>query len=370
MGGTLEGFEKIEVERRNLGVPTCDCVVAIETAHNLLVDFLLDRGYVVHIVPPQATKGYRNRLRSSGAHTDTSDAALLASIMRTDRDGHRRLRPNNSLTQQMLAQIRLIETLRRSIQLQENQLRAVLFSFYPQALGLFGKLTAQINLKFLITYPTAQEAQALSLKEFDVFCREHRYSRTDLISLLYVHLIEPAPEADPSAALAYRDQVRILAELLLPQVQRRQEAKAALKRLFEQHPNAFIFGSLPGAGELLAPGLLVKFGDHRDRFPTPASVQAPAGTCPVTEWSGKRKIIKFRRGCDKEFRRISQQFAKASVTESGWACAYFHEVRPHCASDSHAYRCLANRWLAIICNSVPVAVGLNRRVLHDVSVSC
>jgi len=345
---TPQGFEQIEAEWRKLGTSARDCVVAIETSYNLLADFLLDRGYVVYIVPPQATDGYRNRQRSSGAHTDRSDAALLASIMRTDRDSHRRLKPNEPLTQQMLAQVRFIETLRRSIQRQENQLRAVLFRTYPRALGLFGKLKAQISLQFLIAYPTAREAQALSLEEFEAFCQEHHYTRTDLISRRYAHSIEPAPEADPAAVVAYRDQVRFLAELLLPQVCRRNEAKTQLKRLFEQHPDACIFDSLPGAGALLAPGLLVKFGDHRDRFPTPASVQALAGTCPVTDRSGKRKKIKFRTGCDKEFRRIAQQFAKASVPESGWASAYLNEGRPHWNSDSHAYRCLANRWLAII----------------------
>ena len=345
---TLNGFKQVEAERRKLNVPASECLVAIETTHNLLVDFLLEHDYVVYIVPPKATNAYRNRQRSSGAHTDGSDAALLAGIMRTDRDSHRRLSPNESLTQQMLVQMRLIETLRRSIQRQENQLRDVLFRIYPQALGLFGELTAQINLRFLIAYPTVQEAQALSLKAFDAFCREQHYSRTDLIPRRYAHLMEPAPEAEPAVAEAYRDHVCILAELLLPQVCRRNEAQARLGRFFEQHPDAPIFDSLPGAGDLLAPSLLVKFGDHRDRFPAPGSVQALAGTCPVTEWSGKRKSIKFRRGCDKEFRRISQQFARASVPKSGWASAYWGEIRPRCASNSHAYRCLANRWLAII----------------------
>jgi transposase len=133
--------------------------------------------------------------------------------------------------------------------------------------------------------------------------------------------MDPAPEANPIALAAYRDQIHILAELLLPQVLHRTETRPSLARLFSQHPDAFIFDSLPGAGELLAPGLLAKFGDHRDRFPTPASVQALAGTCPVTKQSGKRTVVIFRRGCDREFRRISQQFAKASVRQSGWALA-------------------------------------------------
>jgi transposase len=139
-----------------------------------------------------------------------------------------------------------------------------------------------------------------------------------------------------------------LAQLLLPQVRARCQAIAQLGQLFEQHPDAFIFESLPGAGDVLAPSLLLKFGDHRDRFPESADVQALAGTCPVTEQSGKRRWVLFRRGCDKEFRRIAQQFARASIRESGWASAYWHEIRPRCRSHSHAYRKLANRWLAVI----------------------
>jgi transposase len=346
---SLAGFAQIESERRKLDVPATDCPVAIETTYNLVVDFMLEHDYPVYIVPPQATDGYRNRQRSSGAHDDDSDAALLAGIMRTDRDSHHRLHPNLPLTQQMAAQVRLIEILRRSIQRQSNQLRAVLLRTYPQAVGLFSDLTCPITLEFLLVYPTAQDAQALSREAFETFLRQHGYTRSDLIPLRYAHLVEPFPAANPAVVQAYQGQVRTLAQVLLPQVRCRTQAIAQLDHLFEQHPDAFIFESLPGGnGLLLAPSLLVKFGDHRDRFPTPGDVQALAGTCPVTERSGKRKLIKFRHGCDKEFRRIAQQFARGSVPRSGWAAAYWEDIRPNCHSDSHAYRILANRWLVII----------------------
>ena len=345
---TLEGFEQIDLERRKLDVPARQCLVAIETSYNLLVDYLLDRDYTLYLIPPQATDNYRSRRRSSGARTDESDAAVLAKALRIDLDYHQRLRPNSALTQQILAQVRLIEILRRSIQRQSNQLRAVLVRTYPQALGLFGKLTSQVSLHFLMTYPTAQEALTLDKGSFEAFCRSHRYCRAGLISRRYAQLMAPAPEANPSAVQAYRDQVRILAELLLSQVKCRIQAQSQLRQLFPQHPDAFIFESLPGTGDLLAPGLLAKFGDHRDRFPKAGSVQALAGTCPVTRESGKRKIVSFRRGCDRDFRRIAQQFARASLSQSGWAFAYWRDVRPHCGSDSDAYRRLANRWLAIV----------------------
>ena len=179
---SLEGFQRFDDKRRRLDVQPSECLVAIETAYNLLVDFLPDRGYLVYLIPPQATEGYRNRQRSTDAHTADTDAPLLSSILHTGLDSHRRLQPNSAPTQQILALVRLIDLLRRSIQRQRNQLRAVLFRVYPQALGLFGKLTAQINLHFLMAYPTAQEAQSLTRPALEAFCRDHRYGRANLIS--------------------------------------------------------------------------------------------------------------------------------------------------------------------------------------------
>jgi len=345
---TPAGFARLDDERRKLGVPAQDCLVAIETAYNLVVDFLTERGYEVYIIPPQATDSYRNRTRSSRAHDDDSDATLLAGILRTDRDSHRRWRSNSPLTQEILAQVRLIEALRRSIHRQTMQLESVLLRAYPTAVDLFGKLNSPISLRFISAYPTAQAAQALSRQVFDEFCRAEGYNRTDKLAERYARLVEPAPAANPATVQAYQSHVQVLAELLLPQVRQREQLITQLNRLFAQHPDAFIFDSLPGAGKLLAPALLAKFGDDRARFPAPGDVQALAGTCPVTERSGKRTVIRFRHGCDKEFRRICQQFAKASVRYSGWAAAYWDDIRPNCDSDSHALRVVANRWLTII----------------------
>jgi hypothetical protein len=48
-----------------------------------------------------------------------------------------------------------------------------------------------------------------------------------------------------------------------------------------------------GVGDFLAPTLLAKFGDDRERFPHPGSLPSLAGTCPVTEQSGKSRRIFF-----------------------------------------------------------------------------
>ena len=145
----------------------------------------------------------------------------------------------------------------------------------------------------------------------------------------------------------YKDEAVVLATMLLNVMRVKQTALRELKSIFREHPDHTIFDSLPGAGDFLAPALLAKFGDDRKRFPTPASVQALAGTCPVTDQSGKRRIIKFRRACDREFRAITQQWSIASLERSVWANAYWQRTRTRCQYSSLAYRRLANRWLAI-----------------------
>lgn len=117
--------------------------------------------------------------------------------------------------------------------------------------------------------------------------------------------------------------------------------------------------------------MLVKFGDDRQRFPSAASIQALAGTCPVTDGSGKRRVVRFRKACDHEFRTITQQWAKATLDESSWAQAYWQEIRPHCDSNSAAYRRLANRWLAILwklwqtCQTYDEAYHLQQRAARS-----
>lgn len=345
---TPKGFARLEAEMEKLGVAPSSCLVALETAHNLLVDFLWAHDYSVYVIAPSVVSSSRGRFGSSGARTDFSEAILLADLLRTDRARFASWKPDGALVCQMRAKLGLINSLTNSITRYSNRLRAVLLRYYPQPLELFNDLTTQIGLQFLIAYPTPQAAQSLTYEQFSTFCREQGYTHPKRIPERYAHLQRSVPEPDPMMVLAYQEQTPFLAALLWTMVQRKLQAIREVQDLFAAHPDQPIFDSLPGAGDLLAPSLLVKFGDHRQRFPAPADVQALAGTCPVTIWSGKKKIIKFRRACDRDFRRIAQQFAICSVGESAWAAAYLHETLSRGKSKAHAYRCLANRWLAII----------------------
>jgi transposase len=343
-----EGFLKLEAMCQGLEVAPADCLFGLETAHNMVIDFLWSRNYTnVYVIPPSVVKSTRGRYGQSRARTDQSDALLLADLLRTDRLRLQPWHPDSLLTRQMRAKVSLINHLTHSVVRLSNRLRAVLLRYYPAALHVFSSLRTQIALQFVRAYPTPEAANALSFAEFEAFARQHGYPQPKRLPERFAHLQLPHPEATSETVLVYRDEAVQLAALLLSTVRAKNTTLRELTMLFEQHPDHDVFSSLPGAGKFLAPALLAKFGDDRQRFLSPDGVQALAGTCPVTDTSGKRRVVKFRRACDREFRDIAQKWAITSKPESLWATLYWEQVRQHCNSDSHAYRCLANRWLAI-----------------------
>ena len=345
---TPKGQAMLEAEIASFGIETGQCLVGLETASNLVMDFLETRPYTTYVIPPNQVASSRGRFSSSGRRNDRSDAHLLADMLRTDQARFTPWQADGVTVNQMKASLRLIDDLTQSITRFSNRLRAALLRAYPLALELFNDLTTQIGLHFLIAYPSQATAQQITFADFAAFCRQHRYSHPDRIPQRYAHLQQAAPQPTPTTIAAYQEQIPTLATLLLHFVQQKQQAIRRVQELFATHPDQEIFASLPGAGELLAPKLLVMFGDHRERFPTAAAIQTLAGTCPVTVQSGKKKQVYFRRACNHEYRHAAQQFAITSVRQSAWAATYFNQAQARGLTENQAYRCLANRWLAVI----------------------
>ncbi len=346
---TAGGLAELDRAREQLGVSRAECWVGLETAHTLVIDFLWDQGYEqVFVIPPGAIKGARRRYRQTNAHTDESDAWLIADVVRTDPQTLYPWRPDSLIVRQLRAKVSLLHFLTKEIRRLSNRLSAVLARYYPAALQVFRDPASRIALLFLQAFPTPEAAATLTRQAFGAFARAHRYRQSDrVLSAAYARLCTAYPVASSSTVAAYHQEAVWLAQHLLATLECKKQETAHLHDLFLQHPDHELFASLPGTGDFLAPALLAKFGDDRQRFPQPDSLQALAGTCPVTEQSGKGRRVSFRQACDHEFRQIAQQWAKSSISQSSWAATYWYNVRPHSRTSSHAYRCLANRWLAI-----------------------
>jgi len=56
--------------------------------------------------------------------------------------------------------------------------------------------------------------------------------------------------------------------------------RAAIEKLFAEHPDHDVFGSLPGVGVTLGPRLLSGLGANREQYPEVQGLQCVAGTAP------------------------------------------------------------------------------------------
>jgi transposase len=345
---SVAGFAQLERQLVKVNPEPTDCLIAIETSHNLLVDFLVSRGYTLYVIAPIIVKNNRGRQSSSGAKDDDRDAQLLADILRTDRGRLIPWQADGPLVRQMRTLLSWVDDLTGSIVAQHNRLRANLLRYYPQPLTAFYNLKSSVALHFLAAFPAPKELESLTFAHFREFCDQHRYYRYDFIPAMFANLQKPAPTLDEEIVPAYRLYTVFLANQLLLLTKQKKAAIKQVNQLFDQHPDAFIFASVPGAGELLAPKMLVMFGDHRQHYPHRSVLPAIAGTSPVTVASGKSRYVKFRRGCNRRYRHTAQQLAQMSTRKSVWAASYFDQVCSRGGSKSHAYRCLANRWLHII----------------------
>jgi transposase len=344
-----EGFLRLDAARQQMGVAAAECGVGLETAHNLLIDFLWSRSYEqIYVLPPSQVNSSQGRLRQSGARSDGRDAGLIAELVRTDRHRLYPWQPGSAVLQQMRAKIGLIGFLTKQIVRYTNRLRAVLLRYYPAALRVFSGLETQITLSFIRTYPTPQQAADLDFASFCQFAKAQGYSQPKRLGRNFARLQQPQPQPAAATVQAFCEEAVLLAEQLSHLLRAKARQLRSLQQLYEQHPDRFIFDSLPMAGTLSSAGLLVKFGEDRQRFPQASQVQALAGTCPVTVQSGKGRRVSFRKACDREFRYLVQEWARLTIQESVWAADYCQQVRSRTHSNQQAYRCLANRWLAIV----------------------
>lgn len=344
---SAKGFARLDELRAELDVPAADCLVGIESSHTLMMDWLWTHGYdQVYVIPPRVTASRQASYGQSRARTDRSDAYLIANLLRTDLHLLHPWRPHSATIQTLRSQVSLRMQLVAERVREQNRLAELLSRYYPAFLQAFS-LDTNIGLAFLLRYPTPQAADELTWSEFEEFARTQGYApRHRATTFAALQRLQPAALAEVVAISQQR--AVILAQRMQETRRLIKETEKSLRSLYRSHPDYYIYDSLPGTGNVLGPALLSKLGDDRERFPTPATLQAFAGTAPVTEESGKWRKVRFRQACDKEFRTIVQSWAKASLRKSPWASAYFAQAQERGHSISRTYRGLANRWLAIL----------------------
>ena len=271
-------------------------VIGIETDRGLWVDALTAAGYQVYAVNPLAVARYRDRHHVSGAKSDAGDAKLLADLVRTDRHNHRPVAGDSPAAEAIKVLARGHQNLIWTRNRQTNALRSALREYYPAALQAFTDLADRDALAVLGRAPTPGAGRRLSISAIRATLRRAGRQRnldtkaSEIAAALRTeHLCAPEPVTAAFAATTTAA-VGIIGEL------NRQitDLESSLADHFEQHPDADIYLSLPGLGDVLGARALGEFGDDPDRYTTAKSRKNYAGTSPLTIASGKKRAVLAR----------------------------------------------------------------------------
>ncbi len=322
--------------------------IAIERSEGLLVETLQQQGHRLFCVSPKMSARARERYRLAPTKSDAFDAFVLADSLRHEHRHWRSLAVPSPLLAELRALTRDRERLIWNQRDVENQLRAIVLTYHPGVLHLFSSLDRDICLAFLRDYPTPAHAGRVGAARMAAFCARHGYSGRTRPELLVERLRSNLLCASAgttagktfSAAL-FVDQL----ELLNTQV------RAITKRIREllvTHPDAAIFLSFPGMGEVTAAIMLAEMGEDRARFPTADVLLAETGTAPVTRSSGRSRTVRFRYAANKRMRHAIDWWAFVAVRENDWAHDAYQQARDRGQLHNRALRGVGARWTRIL----------------------
>lgn len=311
----------------------------------LKYDFL-----VLFPLPPTRLARYRESFTNSGAKDDPTDAALLADYLLRHRDQLRVWKPDSPATRELQL---LSEARRDAVDLRtrlSNRLTAVLKRYFPQAVALVGDdVDRLLGCDFLSKWPTLAAVQAAAPATLRKFYYAHG-SRNEERIAERLQLVKSAISLTTDRALIQAGvlQVQCLVGQLRALLKAIEKYEARLSELMDEHPDAALFRTLPGAGPALAPRLLVAFGTDRERFQSAAELQSLSGVAPVTKRSGKQCHVHRRWACPRFLLQTFHEFAHCSCKRSTWAKAFYLQKRSAGKGHHAALRSLAFKWIRIL----------------------
>lgn len=345
---TAEGLCNLVRRLSRLGPPD-RVAVAIERPSGLLVDTLVEAGFQVVPIHPNALKASRPRYAAAPGKSDPGDAYILGDLLRTDRHRFRALRAPSDATKALRAAVRTRDDLVATRVQLANQLRSLLESFWPGAAAIFADVDSPIALAFLDTYPTPESAAFLGEKRLERFLKRSAYcGRRPATELLRRLRAAPTGLAGDLESETKGQLVRALVAVLRPVVAQIRELDSLLAAHLLQHPDAPIIQSFPRTGCVNAAQILAELGDDRLRFQTPEQLCAEAGVAPVSRISGKHRSVACRFACNKRLRQAVTTWADNSRHQSPWAHHVYAHARARGCDHPHAIRILARAWLRVL----------------------
>ena len=266
--------------------------IALEQRRGALFYQLCTHSNWIDLYPvnPHSLSSFRLTFFSSRAKDDPIDGQLLEELVRTHRDRLRPYQPEATTERKLYLYCRQRRSLLDLATKAELKLISTLKQYFPVTVSLFAAIgmKSDIALDFLSRWPTLHDLRRAKVHTLRSFFYAHN-SRSQ--SLIEKRLQQIAEAHEVTDDLALIEPLVLTAKCLVAQLRQFNETinefDRKIRELFKSHPDHFLFETLPGAGEKLAPRLLSLFGSDRSRWTDATDLQKYSGIAPVVERSGK-----------------------------------------------------------------------------------
>lgn len=329
--------------------------VATEAPRGAIIDALLERGYAVFSINPKQLDRFRDRFSMAGAKDDRRDALVLAHSVRSDRRHFRRLQPDDPRVLRLRELSRGEEDLREDLRRTANRLWTYLQRYFPALLAFSAADEPWVwkLLKNCRALPSrAAKLRPETLQQMLRSQGIRRLSGEELAAALR----QPLPLA-PGVESALAEQVlTVLPRLELLHQQMRQitaHIDALIDELaqdenFPEHRSVTILRSVAGVGRVCTATVLAE-GYQPLVAKDYLALRALAGVAPVTQQSGKTRIVSMRYACQNRLRHAVFHAANVHMQNDPRARAIYLRLRQKGKSHGRAIRGVADRLLELIC---------------------
>ncbi len=327
-------------------------VVVIETDRGPWVKALAAAGYRVYPVNPKQAARHKETIAVSGKKDDFFDAGALADMGRTRRHQMRELAADSDIAEAVKIAARAHQKLVWERTRHLLRMRSALREYFPAALDAYAGLglTGPDALELLRKAPDPASAARLTVTQITAALkRAGRRGRLDerardiQAALRAPHLSQPAVIAE-----AYAASVQAGSAVIAALNEQCKVMEARVSELFRRHPDAGVYLSQPGIGDITGARILGEFGDAPGRYACAKARKNYAGTSPLTIQSGKKKTVHARYIRNRHLIDALHAQALSALSASPGARAYYDELRAHDTGHDDALRRVAGRLAGIL----------------------
>ena len=229
------------------------------------------------------------------------------------------------------------------------RLRSALREYFPAALAAFDDLAAADALELLGAAPDPQRAARLSRSRIGGALKRARRRDVETKAEAIQAVLRSAQLSQPPALIAaYAATVASMVAVITVFNTEITTLQGQVETHFGRHPDAEIYRSQPGLGQILSARVLGEFGDDADRYDGARARKNYAGSSPITRASGKKTVVLARFVRNRRLGDALHQQAFSALRASPGARAHYDQHRARGAGHHAALRQLSNRMVGIL----------------------